>query len=72
MRTDDHTNAQAKPQSSTPNPALLRLSAFLGEREASIGGQPIGCGRTVFEWLEGGAFLIEHSDAEQREKPAHG
>ena len=71
MTTDDHTNAQAKPQSSAPNPALLRLSAFVGEWEweASIGGQPIGRGRTVFEWLEGGAFLIEHADAEQVEFP---
>ena len=60
--TDDHTKS---------NPVLLRLSAFVGEWqwEASVGGQPIGRGPTVFEWLEGGAFLVEHSDAERAEFP---
>jgi hypothetical protein len=70
--TDNHTNAQANPQTSESNPVLLRLSAFVGEWqwEASVGEQPIGRGPTVFEWLEGGAFLIEHSDAEQAEFPS--
>ncbi len=68
---DGQTNPQADPQSPHPNPALLPLSAFVGawEWEAVVGGQPIGRGRTVFEWLEGGAFLIQHSDAEQAEFP---
>ena len=71
MMTDDTTNAQSSPQAPQPNPALVRLAAFVGEWEweASVGGQPIGRGRTVFEWLEGGAFLVEHSDAEQAEFP---
>jgi hypothetical protein len=72
MMTDNHTNAQANLQTPKPNPALVRLSAFVGEWqwEASVGGQPIGRGRTLFEWLEGGAFLLEHSDAEQAEFPS--
>jgi hypothetical protein len=32
--------------------------------QPSVGGQPIGRGRTVFQWLEGGAFLVQHADAE--------
>ena len=71
MMADDHTNAQGNPQTPQPNPALLRLAPFVGEWEweAAVGGQPIGRGRTVFEWLEGGAFLMQHSDAEQAEFP---
>jgi hypothetical protein len=70
--TDDRTSAQASPQTSQPNAALSRLSEFVGQwqGEASLGGQPIGAGRTVFEWLEGGAFLIVHSDSEQAEFPS--
>ena len=54
------------------NPVLSRLSAFVGEWqwEASVAGQPIGRGPTLFEWLEGGAFLIEHSGAEQADFPS--
>ncbi|HEY0606430.1 MAG TPA: hypothetical protein VGD58_26130 [Herpetosiphonaceae bacterium] len=54
------------------NPILKRLAAFVGtwQWEASINGQPFGRGRTIWSWLEGGAFLIEHSDAEQPEFPA--
>jgi len=37
-------NAQAQQQAPQPNPALLRLDAFVGEWqwEASVGGQPMG------------------------------
>jgi hypothetical protein len=72
MMTDDHTNAQTNPQTPRQNPVLSRLSAFVGEWqwEASLGGQSMGRGRTLFEWLEGGAFLAEHSDAEQPEFPS--
>ena len=51
-------------QQSTPNPALRRLDALVGEwdMQASIGGQPTGSARTAFEWLEG-AFLIQRADA---------
>lgn len=71
MMTDDNANAQANPQTARPNPALSRLDVFVGEweTEASIGGQSIGHGRAVFEWLEGGAFLIQHWDVEEAEFP---
>jgi hypothetical protein len=48
------------------NPALGRLEALVGEWEllASVEGEPMGRGRTAFEWLEGGAFLVQHADAE--------
>lgn len=54
------------------NPTLKRLGVFVGtwRWEASIDGQTFGSGRSVFAWLEGGAFLIERSDAEQPEFPA--
>jgi hypothetical protein len=60
--TDDHTVSK---------PVLLRLAAFVGEWqwEASVGGQPIGRGPTVFDWLEGNTLLIEHSGAESPEFP---
>lgn len=46
------------------NPILARLGALVGEWDmrASIGGQPIGRARAVFEPLEEGAFLIQHAD----------
>jgi hypothetical protein len=54
------------------NPVLLRLAAFVGawQWEASVDGQPIGGGPAVFEWLEGGAFLIERSGASSPEFPS--
>ncbi|GIV96720.1 MAG: hypothetical protein KatS3mg057_1377 [Herpetosiphonaceae bacterium] len=62
---------QAHPHTPTANPALLRLAAFVGEWEveASIGGQLLGRGRVVFEWLQGGAFLVQYSTMEQVEFP---
>ncbi len=32
--------------------------------EARIPGMPVARAEAVFEWLEGGAFLIQHADAE--------
>jgi hypothetical protein len=51
------------------NPALRRLDALVGEWEvqASVGGRPMGSGWTRFEWLEGGAFVVQHADAEPAE-----
>jgi hypothetical protein len=48
-----------------PNPLLMRLDALVGEWEmqAAVGGQLLGNGQTAFEWLEGGAFLVQHADA---------
>ncbi len=52
-------------QRHTPNPALSRLDALVGEWEmqASIAGQPTGVARATFEWIEQGAFLIQRADA---------
>jgi hypothetical protein len=46
-------------------PVLSRLEPLVGEweLEASIDGQPTVRGTTRFEWLEGGAFLVQHADA---------
>lgn len=54
------------------NPALAPLAVFGGEWtwEASLEGRPFGRGRAVFEWLEGGAFLLQRDEAEQPEFPA--
>lgn len=49
------------------NPLLRRLDVLVGEWElrASVQGQPVG-GRawTRFEWVEGGVFLAQRSDAD--------
>jgi hypothetical protein len=63
---------QSNPQASQPDAALARLLTFVGEwkGEASVDGRPIGQARTVFEWLEGGTFLRQQSDAPQAEFPS--
>jgi hypothetical protein len=45
---------------------LKRLDAFVGDWEfhASVGGRVVGRGRTTFDWLDGGAFLVQHASAE--------
>jgi hypothetical protein len=54
------------------NPVLSRLSVFVGawQWEATVGGQLIGRGSTVFAWLEDGAFLIEHAGSESPDFPS--
>lgn len=68
----DHEHVETNLPSPSPNPAILRLAVFVGEWtwEASIDGNLIGNGRAVFEWLEGGAFLLQREDAEQSDFPA--
>jgi hypothetical protein len=68
LMAEDTTNTQTLPS----NPALARLSAFVGswQWEASLEGKPIGRGSTTFAWQEGGAFLVEHAGAEQPEFPS--
>src|SRR5579864_6544891 len=53
----------------TPNPALERLNVLVGEwkMQASVGGQLVGRARAAFEWLEEGAFLVQHADVEPSE-----
>ncbi|MFD1931696.1 hypothetical protein ACFSKW_09415 [Nonomuraea mangrovi] len=52
-----------------PHPALQRLDVFVGEWEIwlSIGDQDTAIGRTVFEWTEDGAFLVQRSEAKVAE-----
>lgn len=46
-------------------PSLKQLDALIGqwEMQTSVDGQFLGQGQAVFEWLEGGAFLVQHADA---------
>jgi hypothetical protein len=50
----------------SPGPGLQCLAPLVGEWqfETSIRVQPVVRGRAVFEWLEGGAFLIQHAKAD--------
>lgn len=68
---DDTNKAAFDQQTQGPNPVLLPLTRLVGtwKWDATLHGEPFGRGRTVFEWLEGGAFLLERSNAEQREFP---
>lgn len=47
------------------NPGLDRLDAFVGEWEMtmSIDGQALPGGRTTFDWIEDGAFLVYRGEA---------
>ena len=47
-------------QSLKPNPALKHLEVLVGEWEMESPLYPGQRGRVTFEWLEGGAFLVEH------------
>ena len=57
-----------------PNPALGPLSALVGTW-TTVGTHPLVPGktfhgRTRFEWLEGGAFLVMHSQIDEPEIPS--
>jgi hypothetical protein len=60
-------------QQPTPNPALERLDALVGEWniEVSLPLDPptIVRGRTSFEWLEGGFFLVQRWDVAHLDFP---
>ena len=65
----DNTNGQT-------NPALERLSVFVGEWDTEITSMSfhpdpsaVARGRTSFQWLEGGAFLLQHSEVPNTEFP---
>jgi hypothetical protein len=56
-------------EASIPNPKLKPLSALIGKWN-TVGTHPLVAdvtfhGRTSFEWLEGGAFLIMHSEIDE-------
>lgn len=57
-----------------PNPALLPLSGLIGEWETT-GTHPylpdmVPQGCTSFNWIEGGAFLIMHSENDEEKIPS--
>jgi hypothetical protein len=67
--TDSITNEAAK-----PNPTLAPLSVLVGTW-STTGTHPLVPGttfhgRTSFEWIEGGAFLIMHSQIDEPEIPS--
>ena len=55
---DDNTNVQQPPE---PDPDLKSLDRLVGSWEISGGAQ----GKTTYEWMEGGFFLIQRVDLEQ-------
>jgi hypothetical protein len=64
----------SKREASIPNPALEPLSVLVGEWN-TIGTHHMVPGttfhgRTTFDWLEGGAFLIMHSEIDEPEIPS--
>ena len=61
-------------EASIPNPALQSFRALVGEWQ-TIGSHPyvpdtIFHGCTTFDWLEGGAFLIMHSEIDEPDIPS--
>jgi hypothetical protein len=59
----------SKHEAAKPNPALKPLSVLVGIWN-TVGTHPyvpgtIFHGRTTFEWLEGGAFLVMHSEIDE-------
>ncbi len=52
------------------NPALKQLEVLVGEWEMESPQLPGARGQVTFEWLEGGAFLVEHSGGEDTQAPA--
>lgn len=49
-----------------PHPGLRALEPLIGDWEVEpvVAGRSLGAGRTRFEWIESGAFLVQRSDAE--------
>jgi hypothetical protein len=63
-----------KSKASIPNPALSAFSVLIG-KWTTVGTHPLLPdtllnGRTTFEWLEGGAFMIMHSEIDEPRFPA--
>ena len=63
-----------KNEAAKPNPALAPLRALVGAW-STVGTHPLVPGktfhgRTTFDWLEGGAFLIMHSRIDEPEIPS--
>ena len=62
--TYDNTNTQAEQQPPKPNPDLKTLDRLVGTWKVSGGAQ----GKVIYEWMEGGFFLIQHVDLEHGQK----
>ena len=67
---------QIPQQISKQNPALERLSVFVGEWDIEISSMSfhpdpsaVARGHTSFQWLESGAFLLQHSEIPNTEFP---
>lgn len=65
MADDDAGNDQAHQQASEPNPALGSLDVMVGAwdlkgRESGPDGEIRG--RVIFEWMEGGFYLVQRVD----------
>lgn len=56
---DNDTNTQAPQQPPTPNPDLKSLDRLVGTWDVS---GPDIAGQVIFEWMEGGFFLMQHVD----------
>lgn len=60
-------------QAQIPNPALQALGVLVGEWEVSLSfpANPsmVGQIREIFEWIEGGAFLVMYTQGEQAGPP---
>src|SRR6266700_7504579 len=61
-------------EASIPNPALTAFGVLVGAWN-TVGTHPLVPGttfhgRTSFEWIEGGAFLIMHSEMDEPEIPS--
>jgi hypothetical protein len=61
-------------EAAQPNPALKSLSVLIGTWN-TVGTHPLVPGttfhgRTTFDWLEGGAFLIMHSQIDEPDIPS--
>jgi hypothetical protein len=72
--SDNNTDGQTNLQPS--NPALERLGVFVGEWNIEISSMSfhsdpsaVERGRTSFDWLDGGAFLIQHFEVLNTEFP---
>jgi Protein of unknown function (DUF1579) len=65
---------KSKHEAAIPNPALKLFSALIGEWK-TIGTHPlvpdtIFHGYSSFKWIEGGAFLIMHSEIDEPDIPS--
>ena len=72
MSQNDSAQVSGQPS----NPALERLSVFIGEWNVEITSMSfnpdpsaVERGRASFDWLEAGAFLIQHSEVPNTEFP---